>query len=52
MLEGVDLGTHSFQEGRVYHVEPTVANVLILWEYAQPVNDSAPERSAVTRRRS
>ena len=51
MLEGVDLGTRVFEEGRVYEVEPTVANVLILWEYAEPLVDSAADRSAGPRRR-
>ena len=50
MLEGVDLGMRAYEEGRVYEVEPTVANVLILWEYAEPVVGSA-DRSAVPRRR-
>jgi len=51
MLEGVDLSTHTFEEGGVYQVDAPVANVLILWEYAEPVNDSASDRSAVPRRR-
>jgi len=51
MLEGVDLGAHAFEAGGVYEVEPTVANVLILWEYAEPVIGSAADRRAVPRRR-
>jgi hypothetical protein len=51
MLEGVDLSTHAFEEGGVYQVDAPVANVLILWEYAEPINDSASDRSAVPRRR-
>jgi hypothetical protein len=51
VLEGVDLSMHAFEEGGVYQVDATVANVLILWEYAEPISDSASERSAGGRRR-
>ena len=32
--EGVDLRPYAFTKGEVYDLEPRVANVLILWDYA------------------
>jgi hypothetical protein len=40
ILEGVDLGARPFEQGRVYELEPAVANVLVLWEYAVLINHS------------
>ena len=34
VLEGVDLRPYAFTKGEVYDLEPRVANVLILWDYA------------------
>ena len=41
ILEGVDLGQHRFQSGGTYEVERHVADVLIVWGYAERV-DSEP----------
>jgi hypothetical protein len=35
MLEGVDLRPYNFEEGHAYDVDPSVAKVLILWDYAE-----------------
>jgi hypothetical protein len=35
VLEGVDLRPYNFEEGRAYDVDPEVAKVLILWDYAE-----------------
>ncbi len=37
-LEGIDLRPYQFQEGNVYELDPRVARVLILWEYAERVS--------------
>jgi len=34
VLEGVDLTPFAFERGRAYDVDPQVARVLILWDYA------------------
>lgn len=44
VLEGVDLGASPLQKGRVYELEPIVANVLLLWEYAVRVNRPKSQR--------
>jgi hypothetical protein len=38
MLEGIDLGPYRFETGRVYELEPRVADVLVLWNYAERVS--------------
>ena len=35
MLEGVDLGRERLQPGRVYELDPLVAEVLLVWGYAE-----------------
>ena len=34
-LEGVDLRPYAFREGRLYEVDPPVAQVLLSWGYAE-----------------
>jgi len=48
MLEGVDLGPRRFEAGHVYELAPDVANVLVVWEYAQRVE--SPQKRARKRR--
>jgi hypothetical protein len=36
-LEGIDLRPYQLQEGSVYDLEPRVAQVLIMWKYAERV---------------
>jgi hypothetical protein len=36
-LEGIDLRPYKLQEGSVYDLEPQVAQVLIVWKYAERV---------------
>jgi hypothetical protein len=38
MLEGIDLGPYRFETGRVYELERRVADVLLLWNYAERVS--------------
>ena len=35
ILEGVDLGPGRLEPGRVYELEPRVAEILIFWGYAE-----------------
>jgi len=35
ILEGVDLGAYRFQPGATYELERRVADVLIVWNYAE-----------------
>ena len=37
-LEGIDLRPYRLQKGNVYELDPQVAQVLIVWKYAEPVN--------------
>ena len=37
-LEGIDLRPYKLQEGSIYELEPQVANVLIVWKYAEQVS--------------
>src|SRR5262245_8269720 len=37
-LEGIDLRPYKLQKGNVYELEPQVAQVLIMWKYAEPVS--------------
>lgn len=39
-LERFDLGSYAFREGHVYRVPRRVAEVLIAWNYAVPVEDA------------
>jgi len=34
ILEGVDLRPYAFEQGHAYDVDPYVARVLVLWDYA------------------
>ena len=45
MLEGIDLGCYRFETGNVYEVELRVAEVLIVWNYAERIGPD-PFRSA------
>jgi hypothetical protein len=38
VLEGIDLRPYKLQEGNLYELEPQVAKVLIVWEYAERVH--------------
>jgi hypothetical protein len=38
VLEGIDLRPYKLQEGNLYELEPQVAKVLIVWEYAERVD--------------
>jgi hypothetical protein len=49
ILEGVDLGAQPFEQGRVYELEPAVANVLVLWEYAVRISHSRRSRKTVSK---
>ena len=48
VLEGVDLGPQPFEKGRIYDLEPRVAKVLVVWDYAERIGESdlsnAPRR--------
>jgi len=37
-LEGIDLRPYKLREGDVYDLEPQVAKVLLVWEYAERVS--------------
>ena len=39
-LEGIDLRPYKLREGNVYDLEPQVAQVLIVWKYAERVADA------------
>jgi hypothetical protein len=39
-LEGIDLRPYQLREGNVYDLEPQVAEVLIVWKYAERVADA------------
>jgi hypothetical protein len=36
-LEGIDLRPYKLKEGNVYDLEPQVAQVLLVWKYAERV---------------
>ena len=44
-LEGVDLGPFQFEKGRAYELDSRVARVLVVWEYAERIDEK--ERSVV-----
>lgn len=40
-LEPFDLGSYAFRVGRMYRVPRGVADVLIAWNYAEPVQEAS-----------
>jgi len=46
VLEGVDLGPQRLEQGHIYDVEPRVAKVLVVWEYAERLGDGEPSTPA------
>jgi hypothetical protein len=48
ILEGIDLRPYNLREGGVYDLESPVANVLIVWKYAERVK--TPRGVAKTKR--
>jgi hypothetical protein len=44
ILEGIDLRPYGLREGAVHDLEPRVAKLLILWDYAEPERDGAPAK--------
>jgi hypothetical protein len=44
VLEGIDLRPYKLQEGNLYELEPQVAKVLIVWEYAERVSPSGRKK--------
>jgi hypothetical protein len=41
ILEGVDLGSYRFEPGGTYEIERRVAEVLIVWNYAERLDPNA-----------
>jgi hypothetical protein len=40
LLEGVDLGPFQFEKGRAYELDSRVARVLVVWEYAERIEET------------
>jgi len=45
LLEGIDLGPQRFEQGHIYDLEPRVARVLVVWDYAERIGDSDPSNT-------
>jgi len=43
-LEGIDLRPYRFVTGQTYDLNPDVARVLLLWEYAVLANGESPDQ--------
>ena len=46
-LEGVDLGLYQFEQGRTYDVEPRVAKVLVVWDYAERIGEEVSKTKGI-----
>ena len=49
LLEGVDLGPFQFEKGHAYELDSRVARVLVVWEYAERIEETDLKQS-VSRR--
>jgi hypothetical protein len=48
-LEGIDLGPAKLQPGSIHELSHKIADVLIVWEYAERVVESDPLRPGSTK---